>query len=146
MSDFFKIIECECGNQVCHLQSINNLCPDCVKKKLAEIKQLEDEIKEWELTVDENGVIIEQLSADKKSIEKDRLAIATKYNNQMIENQRLKDDIVKLQAKQFKDLAEIALKWEQKNQRLRETVERLIDDGGLSEHLRRILQKALKGK
>ena len=62
------------------------------------------------------------------------------------ENQRLKDDIVKLQAKQFKDLAEIALKWEQKNQRLRETVERLIDDGGLSEHLRRILQKALKGK
>ena len=43
MSDFFKIIECECGNQVCHLQSINNLCPDCVKKKLVENQRL----REW---------------------------------------------------------------------------------------------------
>ena len=40
---------------------------------------------------------------------------------------QLEAEIVKLQAKQFKDLAEIALKWEQKNQRLTEFIEKIVN-------------------
>jgi len=57
---------------------------------------------------------------------------------------QLEADIVKLQAKQFKDLAEIALKWEQKNQRLTEAIEFEINQPMQIARQQERLQKALK--
>ena len=46
----------------------------------------------------------------------------------------------------YKDLKEWSKESKEETQRMREAIDRLMDDAGLPEHLRKILQKALEDK
>ena len=96
--------------------------------------------KRFEKTIDEKNAKIKELEADKESIEKDRLAIATKYNNQMIENQRLRE--------QYNDLI-MSVECKYNDETRHETAKRYIvqrEQEDLSRHKAsgRATQKALE--
>jgi len=88
---------------------------------------------------------IKQLEADKESIEKDRLAIATKYNNQMIKIKQLEAEIAVLN-ESISEYDKAVNSLEAENQRLKEALV-LIRQNAQSKsgwYSYNIAQKALK--
>ena len=87
---------------------------------------------------------IKQLEADKESIEKDRLAIATKYNNQMIKIKQLEAEFEMI-TKDRDDRVHELYESNEENQRLTEAIEFEINQPMQIARQQERLQKALEG-